>query len=230
MRRERRKVTGVEQVGPYTLLRVDAGGLDAGAAGPVLHARGARPPAAPADERLPRGGRRAGLPDRPDRARGRGPCARSSAGRSCTCSARSATASTSTSSGRCSSAAGSGSRRCRSSPQRLGGPAGDPRLPHRVARRGRRARPERRGLHRAHLRHRASARRGLRRARLRAGADARGPARASAGRPARLGGADGVRLRRLLRLRGRDRGRAEAPLRRWAGAPCCLTRPAASTP
>ncbi len=30
MRRERRKLTGVEQVGPYTLLRLDAGGLDAG--------------------------------------------------------------------------------------------------------------------------------------------------------------------------------------------------------
>ena len=33
MRRERRKVTGAEQVGPYTLLRVDAGGLDAGVPG-----------------------------------------------------------------------------------------------------------------------------------------------------------------------------------------------------
>jgi len=33
MRRERRRVTGVEQVGPYTLLRVDAGGLDAGEPG-----------------------------------------------------------------------------------------------------------------------------------------------------------------------------------------------------
>ena len=38
-----------------------------------------------------------------------------------------------------------------------------------------------------------------------------------------------MRLRRLLRLRRRDRRRAEAPLRRRAGAPCCLTRPAAST-
>ena len=33
MRREQRKVTGNEQVGPYTLLRVDAGGLDAGVPG-----------------------------------------------------------------------------------------------------------------------------------------------------------------------------------------------------
>jgi NAD(P)H-flavin reductase len=33
MRRERRKVKGTEQVGPYTLLRVAAGGLDAGVPG-----------------------------------------------------------------------------------------------------------------------------------------------------------------------------------------------------
>jgi NAD(P)H-flavin reductase len=42
MRRERRKVTGIEQVGPYTLLRVRAGGLDAGVPGQffMLEARG----------------------------------------------------------------------------------------------------------------------------------------------------------------------------------------------
>jgi dihydroorotate dehydrogenase electron transfer subunit len=33
MRRERRKVVGTEKVGPYTLLRVDRGGLDPGAPG-----------------------------------------------------------------------------------------------------------------------------------------------------------------------------------------------------
>lgn len=33
MRRERRSVRGVEQVGPYTLLRIDRGGLDAGIPG-----------------------------------------------------------------------------------------------------------------------------------------------------------------------------------------------------
>jgi len=33
MRRERRRVTGTEQVGPYTLLRIDAGRLDAGVPG-----------------------------------------------------------------------------------------------------------------------------------------------------------------------------------------------------
>src|SRR6185437_2383535 len=36
------------------------------------------------------------------------------------------------------------------------------------------------------------------------------------GRAARLGGADGVRLRRLLRLRGGDRRRVEAAVRRGA--------------
>jgi NAD(P)H-flavin reductase len=42
MRRELRKVTGVEHVGPYTLLRVNAGGLDAGVPGQffMLEARG----------------------------------------------------------------------------------------------------------------------------------------------------------------------------------------------
>ena len=33
LRRERLSVTGVEAVGPYTLLRVDRGGLDAGIPG-----------------------------------------------------------------------------------------------------------------------------------------------------------------------------------------------------
>ncbi|HEY6053054.1 MAG TPA: hypothetical protein VIU86_03925, partial [Gaiellaceae bacterium] len=32
-RRERRSVTGVERVGPYTLLRVDRGGLEPGSPG-----------------------------------------------------------------------------------------------------------------------------------------------------------------------------------------------------
>ena len=40
---------------------------------------------------------------------------------------------------------------------------------------------------------------------------------------------DGLRLRRVLRLRGRDRRRPQAPLRGRPGAPCgCLTRAAAS--
>ena len=52
---------------------------------------------------------------------------------------------------------------------------------------------------------------------LRPRADARGDPRARPVGPARLGGADGLRLRRLLRLRRRDRRLAEAPLRRGAG-------------
>ena len=58
----------------------------------------------------------------------------------------------------------------------------------------------------------------LRRARLRAGADARGRARPRAARPARVGGADGVRPRRLLRLRGGDRRGPAAPVHRRPGA------------
>ena len=229
MRRERRRVTGVEQVGPYTLLRVDARRPRRGRAGPVLHARGARPAAAAADERLPRGGRRARVPDRPDRAGDAGALLARARGASCTCSARSATASTSTSSGRCSSAAGSGSRRCRTSPQRLGGPPAI--LGFRTDWHAEAAAlvPNAEVCVEPTYVTELLPDEARRRARLRAGADARGAPRAGAGRPARLGGADGVRLRRLLRLRRRDRRRAEAPLRRRAGAPCCLTRPAAST-
>ena len=74
----------------------------------------------------------------------------------------------------------------------------------------------------------------VRRARLRARADARGRATARSGRPARVGGADGVRLRRLLRLRGRARRRLEAALRRRSRSSARLpdarsTPPAAST-
>ena len=49
------------------------------------------------------------------------------------------------------------------------------------------------------------------------------PSRALPRRAARMGGADGLRLRRLLRLRRRDRRRAEAALRRRARClACCL--------
>ena len=91
---------------------------------------------------------------------------------------------------------------------------GDPRLPQRLARRGGGARSQRRGLHRADVRHRAAPRRSGRRARLRPRADARRAPRARPRCAARLGGADGVRLRGLLRLRRRDRRRTEAALRR----------------
>ena len=60
-----------------------------------------------------------------------------------------------------------------------------------------------------------------RRAGLRPGADAGSRARARPDCAARLGSADGLRLRRVLRLRGRDRRRVEAPLRGRAGV-CVL--------
>ncbi len=52
--------------------------------------------------------------------------------------------------------------------------------------------------------------------RVRARTDARGRARPRAGCAARLGGAHGLRLRRVLRLLGRDRRRAPTALRRRA--------------
>ena len=87
----------------------------------------------------------------------------------------------------------------------------------RAARRSGRARSERRGRDRPGARHRCDAAR-PRRARVRARADARGGPRALPGRAARLGGADGLRLRRVLRLRRRDRRRAEKVVRRRTGA------------
>ena len=186
MRRERRKVTGAEQVGPYTLLRVDAGGLDAGVPGQffMLEAPGRLLPR-PMSVCLAAAGELAFLIDpigpgtralcsleRGEELHVLGPL-------------------------------GNGFELDVERPLLVGGgigiaplpflsaaarrPAGDPRLPHRLARRGRRARPERRGLRRAHLRHRAPARRRRRRARVRAGADARGPARAGARTPSSPG-------------------------------------------
>ena len=67
MRRGLRSVTGTEQIGPYTLLRVESGDLEQRRSRPVLHARGARSGAAEADEPLPGRCRRARLPDRSDR-------------------------------------------------------------------------------------------------------------------------------------------------------------------
>jgi len=58
---------------------------------------------------------------------------------------------------------------------------------------------------------------------LRARADVAGGASSGANRSAGLGGADGLRLRGLLRVCGGDRRRAEAPVRRGTSAPCCLT-------
>ena len=95
--------------------------------------------------------------------------------------------------------------------------AGDPRLPQRMARGGRGARPERRGRRRADPRHGARCPRAT--TSLACGPEPMLEAvrELVPGRPARLGGADGLRLRRVLRLLGRDRRRPPAPLRRRAG-------------
>ena len=69
----------------------------------------------------------------------------------------------------------------------------------------------------------------VRRARVRARADAARGRRPLPRRPARVGGADGLRVRRVLRLRGRDRRRAQALMRGGSGSCGCLTPPAAST-
>ena len=136
-RRERRSVVAVEAVGPYTLLRVDRGGLDPGVPGQffMLEAPGRLLPRpislclAPA--------RRARVPRRPDRPRHARRSRRSRRATASPSSARSATASGSTSRGRCSSAAGSASRPSRTSRRRsapagrcsASGPRGTPRRP-----------------------------------------------------------------------------------------------------
>ena len=228
MRRERRKVTGVEQVGPYTLLRVDAGGLDAGVPGQffMLEAPGRLLPR-PMSVCLSSAGELAFLIDpigpgtralcsleRGEELHVLGPL-------------------------------GNGFELDVKRPLLVGGGIGIAPLPFLSERLG--GPPAILGF-RSDWHAEAAAlvpnaevcveptyvtellpRRSRRRARVWAGADARGPTRAGAGRPARLGGADGLRLRRLLRLRRRDRRRAEAPLRRGTGAPCCLTRQGAST-
>ena len=144
-----------------------------------------------------------------------------------TSSDRSATASGSMSSGRCSSAAVSGSRRCRTSRRRFASHL-------RCSASGSEFHAEAAALlpgsgdrDRSDARHRADSRRPPG-ARMRAGADAGSDRLATPGCATRLGGADGVWLRRLLRLCGGDRRRAETVVRRRAGAPCCLTPPAAS--
>src|SRR5439155_6616878 len=71
------------------------------------------------------------------------------------------------------------------------------------------------GRARADLRDGGTAER-LRRARVRPGADAARRSRAGPGRAARVGSTDGVRLRRLLRVCGRDRRGTDEVVRRGA--------------
>ena len=123
MRRGRRSgQRRAEPVGPYTLLRVDRGGLDPGMPGQffMLEAPGRVLPR-PMSVCLAAAGELAFLID-PIGPGTRSLCELEPRRASCTCSARSATASTSTSSDRCSSAAGSGSRRCRISRRNSDGP------------------------------------------------------------------------------------------------------------
>ena len=189
---------------------VERGRLEPGEPGPVLHARGARAAAAAADEPLPRAARRARVPGRPDRAGDAGARARSSRATRSTCSARSGTASGSTSSGRCSSAAASASRRFPYLSERSAARRRVLGFRTELARRGGRARPERRGRGRADARHRACSSPAATSSPAAPSRCSR-PSRALAPRrAARLGGADGLRLRRLLRLRRRDRRRAGA--------------------
>ena len=210
------RVTGTEPIGPYTLLRVAAGPIEPGAPGPVLHAPPAGTRAAAPDVALPRRGRRALLPDRPDRARHADALQPRRPGSACTSSARSETASTSRCRGRCSSAAASAWRRSRTSSQVLGAPPAI--LGFRSAHHAEAAAlvPGAEVVIEPTLRHRAPSRRPGRRARLRPGADARGRPPPRAAGPARLGGADGVRLRRVLRLRRRGRRPPAAAVRRRA--------------
>ena len=118
-RRERRSVVAVEAVGPYALVRVDAGLPRSGHPRAVLHARGAR--AACCRGRCRSASRRAAssrsCSTRSGPGRRRSP--HSSRATRSTSSARSATASGSTSRGRCSSAAASASHRSRISSEAL---------------------------------------------------------------------------------------------------------------
>ena len=96
-KREPLSVVGVDTVGPYTLLRLERGGLEPGHPRSVLHAGAAGHAAAAADEPLPRAARRARLPDRPDRPRHARARVALEPGERIAVSARSATATGSTS-------------------------------------------------------------------------------------------------------------------------------------
>ena len=217
LRRERLSVTGRESLGPYTLLRVERGDLDPGRPGQffMLEAPGRLLPR-PMSLCLAPPGELAFLIEPLGRGT-RALCALSPAWRS-TSWGRSATASTSMSLARCWSAEASVSRRCPTSRRRSEGrrrcsasEAGttpkrptllpgadvviDPVLVTEII-----------PLGHDDLR-------------LRARADAPGNRADRARRAARVGGADGLRLRRVLRLRGRDRRPAETALRGGARAP-----------
>ena len=186
----------------------------------VLHAPSAGARAAAPDVALPRAGGRARVPDRPDRARHAGAVRPRAGRRARRARAHSATASTSTSSARCSSAAGSGSPRCpycRAGARRRRRPCSGS-GPRTTRRRPRSCRTRRSCSSPTFVTDAAPDDPGDV---LACGPEPMLEAVAAlvAGRTARLGGADGLRLRRVLRLRRRDRGPAAAALRRRPGAP-----------
>ena len=220
-RRERLRVVANEAVGPYALLRVERGGLDPGHPGPVLHARGAGPAAATADEPLPGAGRRAERSCSRRSAREHGRSQQTEPGEEI----------------HVFGPLGNGYRLDVEKPLLVGGGIGVAPFPYLSERLG--GPPAILGF-RSDWHAEAAALvpnaevvveptlvtepladlvtavlQGLR---VRARADAGGRARAGARCPARLGGADGVRLRRVLRMLGGDRRRSPAPLRRRAGA------------
>ena len=215
LRRDLRNVVASEPVGPYCAPARRAGRPRAGHSGPVLHARSAGPCAAAADEpRWPR--RRARLPLPGDRARHQTPRSSSRATASGS-SARWGTASGWTSTGRCWSEGGSASRR--SVP--LPGPRParrDPRLRTRHHAEAAELVPNAEVVEGRRAGDRA-ARAGLRRARLRPPRCSR-PCVSWRRGPAGLGGAHGLRVRRLLRLRRRDRRALQAPMP-GGPRPCC---------
>ena len=186
-------------------------------AGTVLHARGTRTPAPASHEPLPRPARRARVPPGSDRAR-HTRASRASRGRR---HPRSRPARERLRPRGRAAAPRRGRHRSRADAVSLRG-AGSatraPRLPDRASRRSGAAPARRRGRRRAAARHRASSRRSRRRARVRSRADAGGLARARPGRPACLGGPDGLRLRRVLRLCRRRRGSLRPSLHRRPGA------------
>ena len=215
--RERRSVVAVEAVGPYALVRVERGRHRPGRARPVLHARGARPRAAAADVALPRAAAAS---------------SRSCSTRSGPARARSRRSSRATRS-HVFGPLGNGFRLDVPRPLLVGGGIGIAPLPYLSE--ALEHPPAVLGFRSAHHAEAAAL---VPNAEvvidpvlvtevLPDGRDvlACGPepmleaVRALApGRAARLGGADGLRLRRVLRLRRRDRRRVEAVVRRRTGA------------
>ena len=201
MRRERLKVVGVEAVGPYRLVRIARGGLEPGAPGQFFMLRPPGHVLPRPDEPLPGAAGRARVPRRRRRAGNEGAGPQASRARLRRPRARSATATGSTSQRPLLVGGGVGIAPL---PYLAEQPPGAPAVRRLPKRRGTRRRPPllpgAEVVVEPPLRHRGDPTR-LRCPRLRPRADAPTPSPRSHPAPARLGGSDGVRLRRLLRLR-----------------------------